>query len=133
MAESAKMLTLDFRGLCFINLVDFDMLYGHRNDVDGYAKALAAFDSWLPSFTSRMRAQDLLLITADHGCDPGFKGTDHTREYVPALTYVKAEYAGANAEKRLPAAERNLGIADGFDWIAKDIVRRERERTAKRA
>lgn len=75
----------DFHGLCFANLVDFDMLYGHRNDVDGYAAALSAFDAWLPSFLAEMREEDVLLITADHGCDPGDESTDHTREYVPLL------------------------------------------------
>ena len=79
----------DFHGLCFANLVDFDMLYGHRNDIDGYAKALSAFDAWLPSFLSEMGDDDLLLITADHGCDPGDLSTDHTRENVPLLIYGK--------------------------------------------
>lgn len=75
----------DFDGLCFINLVDFDMLYGHRNDVNGYAAALSRFDAFLPSFLAGMRPDDVLVITADHGCDPAFAGTDHTREYVPLL------------------------------------------------
>ena len=75
----------DFTGLCLVNLVDFDMLYGHRQDVDGYAAALTAFDRWLPSFVDRMRKDDLLIVTADHGCDPGDSHTDHTREYVPML------------------------------------------------
>ena len=75
----------DFSGLCFINLVDFDMLYGHRQDVDGYARALSEFDAALPSLISGMRKGDLLIITADHGCDPGDDSTDHTREYVPLL------------------------------------------------
>lgn len=79
----------DFDGLCFINLVDFDMLYGHRNDIEGYAKALTEFDKALPSIIGKMREDDLLMITADHGCDPCFKGTDHTREYVPILAYKK--------------------------------------------
>ena len=79
----------DFHGLCFANLVDFDMLYGHRNDIDGYAKALSVFDGWLPSFLSEMGEEDLLLITADHGCDPGDVSTDHTRENVPLLIYGK--------------------------------------------
>ena len=116
----------------FVNLVDTDTLYGHRRDCEGYGREVRRVSRYLEGFCGLMKDNDVLYFTADHGCDPGFKGTDHTREYVPALTYVKAEYAGANAEKRLPAAERNLGIADGFDWIAKDIVRRERERTAKR-
>ena len=80
----------DFDGLCFANLVDFDMLYGHRNDVDGYAAALAAFDAWLPGFLGKMKQEDLLIITADHGCDPGDASTDHTREYVPLLVYGKS-------------------------------------------
>ena len=77
-------------GLCFVNLVDFDMLYGHRQDIDGYAAAMAAFDKWLPSFLQKMKPDDLLLITADHGCDPGDNHTDHTREYVPLLIYGDA-------------------------------------------
>ncbi len=79
----------DFCGLCFLNLVDFDMVYGHREDIDGYAAALTAFDSFLPIFLSGMREDDLLVITADHGCDPGDGSTDHTREYVPLLVYGK--------------------------------------------
>ena len=76
----------DFRGLCFVNLVDFDMVYGHRRDIDGYAKALSEFDAWLPGFLEKLRAGDLVVITADHGCDPGYTATtDHTREYVPLL------------------------------------------------
>ena len=78
----------DFEGLCFVNLVDFDMLYGHRRDVAGYAAALAQFDAWLPGFLAKMRPEDVLMITADHGCDPSYtKTTDHTREYVPYLVY----------------------------------------------
>jgi phosphopentomutase len=80
----------DWSGLCFVNLVDFDMLYGHRRDIDGYAQAVADFDSWLTGFLADMREDDLLLISADHGCDPAFqKTTDHTREYVPLLLYGK--------------------------------------------
>ncbi len=78
----------DFTGLCFINLVDFDMLWGHRNDVDGYAKGLSYFDEKLPSILAGLQEDDLLMITADHGCDPGKKdSTDHTREYIPWLVY----------------------------------------------
>ncbi len=76
-----------FCGLCFANLVDFDMLYGHRNDIVGYAKALAAVGAWLPSFLAGMEEEDLLLVTADHGCDPGDRSTDHTRENVPLLIF----------------------------------------------
>ena len=75
----------DFQGLCFVNLVDFDMLYGHRQDPDGYAQALAEFDRWLPSFMEKMGPDELVMITADHGCDPCDQSTDHTREYVPLL------------------------------------------------
>ncbi len=75
----------DFEGLCFINLVDFDMVYGHRNDVEGYAKALTYFDSRLPELVEQLRKDDLLIITADHGCDPGTPSTDHSREHVPVV------------------------------------------------
>lgn len=89
----------DFEGLCFINLVDFDMLYGHRRDIDGYAAALTAFDQFLDRFLPGMRDEDLLMITADHGCDPGFlKTTDHTREYVPWLVYGKTRSRGEISE-----------------------------------
>lgn len=78
----------EFEGLAFINLVDFDMLYGHRRDVAGYAAAAAEFNDWLPGFMAKMRPDDLLLITADHGCDPSYtKTTDHTREYVPLMIF----------------------------------------------
>lgn len=78
----------DFEGLCFVNLVDYDMLYGHRRDVDGYAKAMAYFDERLPDIMGKLRAGDLLMITADHGCDPAYtKTTDHTREYTPLIMY----------------------------------------------
>lgn len=88
-AEGIKLtieqLQQDFSGLLFVNLVDFDMLYGHRNDVQGYAEALMEFDRGVPDIMAAMHSDDLLLITADHGCDPTYPGTDHTREYVPAL------------------------------------------------
>ena len=87
MEMALKAVQTDFEGLCFVNLVDFDMLYGHRQDVDGYAAALTAFDSWLPAFMDKMGEEDLLMITADHGCDPGDSHTDHTREYVPLVVY----------------------------------------------
>ena len=76
----------DFQGLCFVNLVDFDMQFGHRRDIDGYAKALSEFDAWLGAFKEKLGPDDLLMITADHGCDPAYTATtDHTREYVPLL------------------------------------------------
>ena len=110
MQQLEAALQKDFCGLCFANLVDFDMLYGHRNDVDGYARALTAFDHWLPSFTDKMRADDLLLITADHGCDPATESTDHSREQVPLLAIGK---------KVMPV---NLGTIKGFGCIAKTIA-----------
>ena len=88
--KTLQYLQKDFEGLCFINLVDYDMLYGHRNDIDGYAKALAYFDEKLPKITEKMRDDDMLIITADHGCDPGYvQSTDHSREYTPCLIYGK--------------------------------------------
>ena len=77
----------EFEGLCFVNLVDFDMLYGHRNDVDGYARALTYFDERLPEILQKMREEDMLMITADHGCDPSTPSTDHSREYTPLVMY----------------------------------------------
>ena len=100
----------DFCGLCFVNLVDFDMLYGHRQDVDGYAAAFAAFDAWLPQLLAKLRDDDLLLITADHGCDPGDNSTDHTREYTPLLLY---------GSKILP---KNLGTRSTFADIAATVT-----------
>ena len=80
----------DFNGLCFVNLVDFDMNFGHRRDIDGYAKALSEFDAWLPSLLEKLGEEDIVMITADHGCDPGYAATtDHTREYVPLLILGK--------------------------------------------
>lgn len=88
--KTLQYLDKDFEGLCFINLVDFDMLYGHRNDVEGYAKALTYFDGKLTQILSKLREDDLLMITADHGCDPGYiVSTNHSREYTPFLLYGK--------------------------------------------
>ncbi len=78
----------DFRGLCFVNLVDFDSVYGHRRDIDGYAQALTDFDRWLKDFLPTLREEDVLMLTADHGCDPSYTATtDHTREYIPLLIF----------------------------------------------
>ena len=89
MAATAKVAERDFNGICFTNLVDFDMVYGHRNNVEGYAGALTEFDRWLTDFIPAMRENDLLIITADHGCDPATPSTDHSREYTPMLMYGK--------------------------------------------
>ena len=83
--QTTKLAERDFTGLCFVNLVEFDSHYGHRQDPHGYAKALAEFDQWLPGFLEKLGPEDALLITADHGCDPSDNSTDHTREYVPLL------------------------------------------------
>lgn len=86
--KTLEYLERDFEGLCFVNLVDFDSVYGHRRDIDGYARALAYFDEKLPEIMAKMKEDDVLMITADHGCDPGYtKTTDHTREYTPFLIY----------------------------------------------
>ncbi|MBR7032867.1 MAG: phosphopentomutase [Clostridia bacterium] len=106
MEKALEIADRDFDGLCFVNLVDFDMLYGHRQDVDGYARAFAAFDEFLPEFTARMRDDDILFITADHGCDPGDEHTDHTREYVPLIIFGKS------------IKPVNLGTRAGFCDIA---------------
>lgn len=90
----------EFNGLCFVNLVDFDMVYGHRNDVDGYAKAVSEFDLHLGEFIEDMQNEDLLIITADHGCDPSTPSTDHSRECVPMLIYGSHIKAGINLGKR---------------------------------
>lgn len=90
MAETERLSAEPFSGLCFVNLVDFDMLWGHRRDAVGYARGLNALDAWLASFLPKLGEDDLLILTADHGCDPGFSATtDHTREYVPFLMYGK--------------------------------------------
>ena len=96
MKKTLKIMDENFRGLCFVNLVDFDMKFGHRRDVDGYANAITVFDKELGEFLEKMRDDDLLMITADHGCDPAAPGTDHTREYVPLIIFGKKIKSGKN-------------------------------------
>ena len=109
--KTLSYLKKDFDGLCFVNLVDYDMLYGHRRDVDGYARALTYFDERLPELLACLRPDDLLMITADHGCDPSYtRTTDHTREYTPFLM------AGPEVK---PA---NLGTRDTFADIAATVL-----------
>ena len=111
MSAAEAALSETFDGLCFINLVDFDMLYGHRRDVDGYAKAFSEFDAFLPRFLTGMREDDLLIITADHGCDPAYaRSTDHTREYVPLLLYGRQYQPKA------------LGTLQGFGHVAAAVA-----------
>lgn len=110
MAKTDEYVLKDFNGLCFVNLVDFDMLYGHRRNIDGYAAALSEFDKWLGEFINKLRPDDILMITADHGCDPGFlKTTDHTRECVPLIIY------GKNVKPK------NLGTFPTYSVIAKTV------------
>ncbi|HHU02577.1 MAG TPA: phosphopentomutase [Christensenellaceae bacterium] len=104
----------DFNGLCFVNLVDFDMLYGHRRDVEGYARALEYFDNELPKLLDLLNDGDLLIITADHGCDPTHKGTDHTREYVPLLSYMKGKNYSNNLGTRTTFADVAATICEYF-------------------
>ncbi len=110
MAKTLEYAKKDFCGICFTNLVDFDMNFGHRNDVDGYANALTEFDTWLNDFLPLLKEEDILIITADHGCDPGFTlSTDHSREYVPLLVYGKQ------------INPVNLKTKDGFCTIGKTV------------
>ena len=111
MERVRELMEEEFNGLCFVNLVDFDMLYGHRNDIDGYVRALNEVDRQLGMMLEKMKEEDLLIITADHGCDPGFKGTDHSREYTPCLCY------GANLRQGV-----DLGIRKSFSDIAQTIA-----------
>ena len=103
-------------GLIFCNLVDFDMLYGHRKDVEGFAKSLEEFDRWLVAFLPRLGAADLLMITADHGCDPDprWKTTDHSREYVPILAYSPSIRPGVNLGIRKTLADMGQTVAENF-------------------
>ncbi len=110
MCKTLELLNKDFNGLVFTNLVDFDMKFGHRRDVHGYANAISEFDIWLNDFIPKMNDDDLLIITADHGCDPAYQGTDHTREQVPILMYSK------NIESK------NLGVIKGYNYISKIIL-----------
>jgi phosphopentomutase len=103
-------------GLIFVNLVDFDMLFGHRNDVEGYARALEAFDSRLPEIQNRMNPDDLLIISADHGCDPADVSTDHTREYVPILTWGRRARSGVNLGTRQTLADIGQTVGDNFGF-----------------
>ena len=105
------MLDRDFDGLCFVNLVDTDMVYGHRNDVDGYRRCVERFDGYLGQMLGKLKSDDMFIITADHGCDPATPSTDHSRENVPYLCYVK----GREGE--------NLGTIKGFDFVAKTVYK----------
>lgn len=104
----------DFDGLLFVNLVDFDMVYGHRRDIKGYAAALEAFDRQIPEIKALMSDDDILILTADHGCDPAHHGTDHTREHIPLLVYGKQLRDGVNLGTRATYADISATILDAF-------------------
>ena len=130
MAHAMDYADRDFHGLCFVNLVDFDMLFGHRRDIDGYAKALTEFDTWLGRFLQKLTEEDLVMITADHGCDPSYEATtDHTREYVP-LVMLGKQVKPVNLGTRTSFADIAATIAQLLDValdtpgksFAKDIM-----------
>jgi phosphopentomutase len=109
----AAMDTMD-RGLIFVNLVDFDQLYGHRNDVEGYARALEEVDAWLPALEAKMKDDDLAILTADHGCDPTTPSTDHSREYVPVLVVGKHSRPGVNLGVRATLSDIGQTVAENY-------------------
>ncbi len=120
--QTINALNADSRGLIFSNLVDFDMLYGHRRDTEGYAKALEHFDSRLPEIFDAMRPDDLLILTADHGNDPTKEGSDHTREYVPLLVYSRNARPGVNLGTRQSLSDIGQTIAENFGLRIADGV-----------
>lgn len=108
--KTIEVMKKDFNGLLFTNLVDFDMMYGHRNDVEGYANAISEFDSKIPELLENLNEDDLLILTADHGCDPTTQGTDHTREQIPLIVYGK----------KMKVVD--LGVRDSFSDIGKTVL-----------
>lgn len=108
--KTIEIMKKDFNGLLFTNLVDFDMMYGHRNDVEGYANAISEFDSKIPELLENLNEDDLLILTADHGCDPTTQGTDHTREQIPLIVYGK----------KMKVVD--LGVRDSFSDIGKTVL-----------
>ncbi len=111
MGKTIQIAARDFAGLCFVNLVEFDSAYGHRRDIAGYTAALNAFDAQLGALLPQLRDDDLLILTADHGCDPAAHGTDHTREYIPVLMYGKT------------IVPRDLGVREGFSDIGQTVCK----------
>lgn len=110
--KTLEIMDRDFEGLCFVNLVDFDMLYGHRNNVDGYAEALSFFDKSLEKILKKLRDDDILIITADHGCDPTTASTDHSREYTPMIIYGKNIKNGINLHTRIGFYDTGATVLD---------------------
>lgn len=116
MNQSIKLLNREFEGLCFINLVDFDMSFGHRNDVDGYANAMTEFDVQLGAFMEGLKPDDVVMITADHGCDPATPSTDHSREYTPLLVFGESIKQGVNLGTRASFADISATILELFGF-----------------
>ena len=129
--KTIEYLKKDFEGLLFTNLVDTDMIYGHRNDVKGYAEAVMYFDSKLPEIKSAMKDDDILIITADHGCDPTTPSTDHSREFVPLLVYGKNIKEGVNLGVRKQFSDIAATVAEylginktfGAESFLKDVIK----------
>jgi phosphopentomutase len=114
MAKTLAAMSHFERGLIFVNLVDFDQNYGHRNDVEGYARALEQVDAWIPSLNAELRDEDLVIFTADHGCDPTTPSTDHSREYVPLLAYGPRVKSGVDLGVRSTLADVGQTVAENF-------------------
>jgi phosphopentomutase len=114
MAKTLDAMKSESEGLIFVNLVDFDQQYGHRNDVEGYACALEQFDAWLPEFERQLRERDLAIVTADHGCDPTTPSTDHSREYVPALVFGPEAKTGVPLGTRATLSDLGQTVAENF-------------------
>jgi phosphopentomutase len=114
MTKTMEAMSLVSAGLIFVNLVDFDQQYGHRNDVEGYATALEQFDAWLPGFLNKLTEADLVIITADHGCDPTTPSTDHSREYVPLLVSGPNARAGVDLGLRRTLADIGQTVAENI-------------------
>ena len=114
MAKTLEAMDATAEGLIFVNLVDFDQQYGHRNDVEGYARALEQFDVWLPAFLGKLAEGDLAILTADHGCDPTTPSTDHSREYVPLLVYGPKARAGVNLGLRRTLSDIGQTVAENY-------------------
>ncbi len=114
MRLTSQLAARDFEGLCFVNLVDFDMKYGHRNDIDGYAEAVAEFDDWVAGFMMNMKKSDVMILTSDHGCDPSTPSTDHSREYTFMIAYGHSLLRGVNLGTRGSFADISATILDMF-------------------
>ena len=122
MQVTKEMQNRDFNGLCFVNLVDFDMKYGHRHDVDGYAAAMTQFDEFLGGFIKDMKDDDALIITADHGCDPSTPSTDHSREYTPMIIYGNGIKSGIDLHTRSSFADISATVLDMFGVKQEDTL-----------